>query len=165
MTYNHLRHIRQAVDRALMQRPKFTYEILISEDCSTDGTREIVQEYAVQERNVRLILSRENLHCNEVVARGIREARGEFVALLDGDDCWLSPEKLQKQVDFLDAHPECSMCFHQAVVRDEISGVPDWHWTPAHQQQFSTIEDIWMGNFIATCSTVFRKAAICPLPE
>ena len=165
MTYNHERFIRQAVDSALMQRTSFPYEILISEDCSTDATRNIVQEYAARHPHVRLILSEKNLHCNEVVARGIRGAKGEFVALLDGDDCWLSPDKLQKQVDYLDRHPGCAMCFHQALVRDDISGAPDWHWTPQHQKEFSTLEDIWMGNFIATCSTVFRRQALMPLPD
>jgi glycosyltransferase involved in cell wall biosynthesis len=165
MTYNHERFIRQAIDSALMQRTEFDYEILISEDYSTDSTRQIVHEYAARHPHVRLILSDQNLHCNEVVARGIRDARGEFVALLDGDDCWLSAEKLQKQVDFLDAHPECTLCFHQALVRDDIDGTPDWYWTPAHQREFSTLEDIWMGNFIATCSTMFRRYALTPLPD
>jgi glycosyltransferase involved in cell wall biosynthesis len=161
MTYNHERFIGEALDSALLQETNFDYEILISEDYSTDRTREIVQEYARRDpRRIRLILSDHNLRSNEIVTRGIREALGEYIALLDGDDFWLDRNKLQKQVDFLDTHPECTVCFHQAIARDERGERPDWSWTPANQKEFSTLEDICMGNFIATGSTMFRRAAI-----
>jgi cellulose synthase/poly-beta-1,6-N-acetylglucosamine synthase-like glycosyltransferase len=116
MTYNHERFIGQALDSVLMQETNFDYGILISEDCSTDRTREIIQEYATRHpERIRLILSDHNLRTNEIVTRGIREAQGEYVALLDGDDYWLARHKLQNQVDFLDTHPECSVCFHQQL--------------------------------------------------
>ncbi len=96
MTYNHAGLIRQALDSVLMQRTSFDYEIVISEDRSTDGTREIVTEYQRRFPNrVRLLLSAENLNSLAVVSRGIRACRGEFVALLDGDDYWTDPAKLQ----------------------------------------------------------------------
>ena len=89
--------MRQALDSALAQRLPQPYEILVSEDCSTDGTREIVQEYAESHPHVvRLLLSERNLHSNEVVARGFRAARGRYVALLDGDDYWTSDDKLRR---------------------------------------------------------------------
>jgi glycosyltransferase involved in cell wall biosynthesis len=165
MTYNHRSFIHQALDSVLEQQASFNYEILISEDCSTDGTREIVQEY--QQRHpetVRLLLSERNIRSNAVVVRGIEAARGRYVALLDGDDYWTSPLKLQKQVDFLDSHPECSLCFHNATVVSDREGFQPWNWTPAGHPQNSTLEDLWMGNFIATCSTMFRKGLIDKVP-
>jgi glycosyltransferase involved in cell wall biosynthesis len=165
MTYNHRPFIAGALDGALRQRTRFDYEILVSEDCSTDGTREIVLDY--QKRHpgrIRLILSERNLRSNAVVARGIRAASGEFVALLDGDDLWTSPDKLQKQVDFLDAHPECSICFHNAQLVHADASEPARLWTPTGQKSISTIEDIWRGNPFATASAMVRKAALPQIP-
>ncbi|WKZ22712.1 MAG: glycosyltransferase [Candidatus Brocadiaceae baterium WH-1] len=165
MTYNHANFIRQALDSVLMQEVTFPYEILISEDCSTDGTREIVKEYYQRfPQKIHLLLSEKNIRSNAIVARGIKAAKGEYIALLDGDDYWTSPHKLQKQADFLDNHPGCSMCFHNARVFYEDSSKPPWNWTPAHQKEFSTLEDIWMGNFIATCSTMFRNGLFGEVP-
>ncbi len=166
MTYNHAEYIRHALDSVLMQEVTFAYEILISEDYSTDGTREIVIDY--QQRHpdrIRLLLSEENVHNNSVVARGLAAATGEYIALLDGDDYWTSKHKLQRQVDFLESHPECSLCFHNAIVVDETSGGDPWKWTPEDYPEISSLEDIWMGNFIATCSTLFRRWASGEVPE
>jgi len=166
MTYNHASFIAQALDSVLMQEINFDYEILISEDCSTDGTREIVIDYQKKiPGKIRLLLSEQNIHSNAVVARGIHAAKGKYIALLDGDDYWTSPHKLQKQVDFLDNHSECSMCFHNAQVFYEDGSQEPWNWTPANQKEFSTLEDLWMGNFIATCSTMFRKGLFGDVPD
>ncbi len=87
MTYNHAGFIAQALDSALAQRTDFSFEILISEDCSTDGTREAVIEYAERHPGkIRLLLSTVNLRSNAVVSRGIAAARGAYLAFLDGDD-------------------------------------------------------------------------------
>ena len=165
ITYNHRKFIAAAIDSALAQQTRFEYEILVSEDCSTDGTREIVLDYARRHPDrIRLILSDRNIRSNAVVARGIRSARGDYVALLDGDDLWTSPDKLQKQVDFLDAHPDCAMCFHNAEVIDDDGRRAPRLWTPRGQKPFSTLEDIWRGNFIATASTVIRRTALPEIP-
>lgn len=166
MTYNHARFIAKALDSALMQNCDFNYEILISEDCSTDGTREIVVDYQKKfPEKIRLLLSEKNVHSNEVVSRGIHAAKGNYIALLDGDDYWTSPEKLQRQVAFLDAHPECSMCFHNAQVLHEETHQNLRNWTPSNQKQISTLDDLWLGNFIATCSTMFRNGLIHRIPD
>lgn len=165
MTYNHGRFIEQALESILAQQVTFPYEILISEDCSTDGTREIVMAY--QQRHphlIRLLLSTTNLHSNAVVVRGFDAARGQYLAMLDGDDYWTSPQKLQRQVEFLDAHPECALCFHNVETHDEIGGRAPWRWTSERQRRITTVDDIWLGNFIATCSVMFRLGLVGPLP-
>ncbi len=165
VTYNHRPFIAAALHSALAQRTGFDYEILVSEDCSTDGTREVVLD--VQRRHpdlVRLILSERNLRTNETVARGIRAARGEYIALLDGDDAWTSDDKLRKQVAFLDAHPDCAMCFHNAQVVHE-NGREPWLWNKPGQKRLSSMRDLWHGNFIATASAMIRRSALPEIPD
>jgi len=158
MTYNHGRLIREAVDSVLTQRTSFDYEIVISEDCSTDDTREIVMEYGARYPDrIRLLLSERNLNSLAVVSRGIRACRGEFIALLDGDDYWTDPTKLERQVEFLDSHPDCSACFHNATAVYPESDRTPHDWTAPGQKDFMTLQDIWRGNPIATSSLMFRN--------
>ena len=87
LTYDHERHIAQAIESVLAQRADFGVELLITEDCSTDRTREIVLAFAAEHPGrIRTFLSERNLNSNEVTARAIRAARGRFLAFLDGDD-------------------------------------------------------------------------------
>ena len=166
MTYNHAKFISKAIDSALMQETEFNYEIIVSEDCSTDGTRNIVLDYHQRfPGKIRLLLSEKNIHSNAVVTRGINAANGKYIALLDGDDYWTTPHKLQKQVDFLDSHSGCSMCFHNAEAFNEDSNQQPWNWTASDQKEFSTLEDLWRGNFIATCSTMFRNNLFEKIPD
>jgi glycosyltransferase involved in cell wall biosynthesis len=166
MTYNHIRFIERALASVLQQRTDFPYEVLISEDCSTDGTRELVIAYQQKYPDrIRLLLSEKNLHSNAVVARGIDAAQGRYTALLDGDDYWTCEDKLQKQADFLDRHPQCSICFHNAVVVHEDGSRPPWNWVPVHQKAFSGIADMWLGNFIPTCSTMYRNGLFGKVPD
>ena len=165
MTYNHARFIADALDSVLMQETSFPFEIIISEDCSTDGTREIVKAYHNQySEKLRLILSERNIASNAIVVRGIEAARGQYVALLDGDDYWVSPHKLQQQVELLDQHPECSICFHNArVIHDDGSKEP-WLWNPADQPEITALKDILLDNYIATSTTMFRKGLFDHFP-
>lgn len=165
VTYGHAQYVRQALDSALAQRLPQPFEVLVSEDCSTDGTREIVQQYA--ERNphlVRLLLSERNLHSNDVVARGFRAARGRYVALLDGDDYWTSDDKLRIQVELLDASPDLTICFHNAQVVDEYSRSSGKLWNRPDQPVVSDLHDLLRGNFITTSSVMYRRAAVAELP-
>jgi glycosyltransferase involved in cell wall biosynthesis len=166
VTYNHARFVQQALDGALAQRLSQPFEIIVSEDCSTDGTREIVQEYAQRHPNlVRLLLSEKNLHSNEVVARGLRAARGRYVALLDGDDYWTSGDKLRTQIALLDARPDLTICFHNVEVVDERSQSTGSLWNASGQPEVSSLHDVLRGNFIATSSVVYRRAAVDEVPS
>jgi glycosyltransferase involved in cell wall biosynthesis len=165
VTYNHARFVHQALDSVLAQRLPQPFEILISEDCSTDGTREIVKEYAESHPHlIRLLLSERNLHSNEVVARSFRAARGRYVALLDGDDFWTSDDKLRAQVAFLDARPDLTICFHNVQVVDERSRTTGRLWNAPDQPEVSGLHELLRGNFIATSSVVYRRAAVAEIP-
>lgn len=110
ITYNHAPYIRQCIEGILAQRTSFPFEYIIGEDCSTDGTREIVQEYAARHpQRIRLITSEQNVGARANSARVRAACRGKYVAPCEGDDYWHNPDKLQQQVDYLEAHPECGM--------------------------------------------------------
>jgi len=167
-TYNHEKYIAQALDSVLMQKTNFDYEIIVAEDCSIDRTRSIVLDF--QRRNperIRLVLPAENLGSagNRVFAQAFELAQREYVALLDGDDYWTSPKKLQKQVEFLELHPDCALCFHNALRIYEDENRAPFPQNFAGQQRIFTLEDIWQSNFIAGCAAMFRKNALGQLPE
>jgi glycosyltransferase involved in cell wall biosynthesis len=165
VTYNHEQFVRQALDSVLAQRLLQPFEIIVSEDCSTDCTREVVQEYAESYPHLfRLLLSERNLHSNEVVARGFRAARGQYIALLDGDDYWTRDDKLRAQIAFLEARPDVTICFHNVQVVDELAQSKGRLWNASDQPEISGLHELLRGNFIATSSAMYRRAAIAEIP-
>jgi glycosyltransferase involved in cell wall biosynthesis len=166
VTYNHAPFVERALESVLGQELAAPFEVLVSEDCSTDGTRAIVERWQARHPDrIRLLLSERNVRSNAVVARGFRAARGEYVALLDGDDYWTSPRKLATQAAHLDAHPEEALCFCNAEVVDGAGrAIAGRRWTPAAQPPRATLADLWGGNFIATCTAMFRRAALVEIP-
>jgi glycosyltransferase involved in cell wall biosynthesis len=166
VTYNHAPYIAQALDSVLGQVTDFPFEVIISDDCSSDGTRGIIEQYAERyPGRIRLLLSERNRNDNEVTARGIRAAAGEFIAFLDGDDWWTVPHKLQAQVRFLESHPGCAMCYHpvQRVYQD---GSRLAHPSlPPGARSLATLEDVLVRYHVNSCSIAFRRAALPELPD
>ena len=112
ITYNHAPYIAQAIEGVLQQKTNFPFELVIGEDCSTDGTREIVFEYQEKYPDIiRVITSDKNVGMKKNGYRTTKACRGKYVAFCEGDDYWHHPDKLQKQVDYLESHPECGMVF------------------------------------------------------
>lgn len=117
MTYNHESYIAQAIESVLMQRTDFKYELIIGEDLSTDKTRTICAKYAELFPDVvKLIPRTSNLGMVGNFVDTIAKCNTKYVALLEGDDCWVDPRKLQKQVDFLEREKGYSGCYHDAFV-------------------------------------------------
>lgn len=97
-----------------MQKVDFPMEFIIADDCSTDGTRLICEEYAAKYPDlIRLAFTDCNLGAVENEQRAFISAKGKYIATCEGDDYWTDPLKLQKQVDFLESHPDFSVCFHR----------------------------------------------------
>ena len=114
ITYNHEPFIAKTIEGVLMQQVNFPIELIIAEDCSTDGTRAICQQYAEQYPElIRLITSESNVGAIANERRAMLAARGKYIAFCEGDDYWTDPLKLQKQVDFLESHPDYSVTFHR----------------------------------------------------
>ena len=116
ITYNQKDYIRQCLDGFVMQRTNFRFEAIVHDDASTDGTAEIVREYAEKYPDIiKPIFETENQYSKHDGSLGrIMNAntRGKYVAICEGDDYWTDPLKLQKQADFLDANPQCSLTYH-----------------------------------------------------
>lgn len=111
--YNHGPYIKQCIEGVLMQRTNFPFEYIIGEDFSNDETREIVFEYAKKYPNIiRVITADYNVGSRANGRRCIQACRGKYMAICEGDDYWIDSLKLQKQVDFMESHPEYSLCFH-----------------------------------------------------
>lgn len=113
ITYNQAPYIAQCLDSILAQRPGCDFEIIVADDASSDGTRDIVEAYARRyPGTIRAILSERNGGPTVNYFRAHEAALGELVAHMDGDD-YMLPDKLRRQVEVLDAHPECAMCVHE----------------------------------------------------
>jgi len=170
ITYRHARYIRQAIESALAQETDFDVEIVIGDDGSDDGTVEILKELQEQHpRQIRLLLARENLgkHTGNGrlnMLRTLWAARGHYLALLEGDDYWTDPTKLQRQVTALRAHPNWSLCFHVAEHVD-ANGIPIGIVHPLSSPAVVTIEDMLTRNYVQTCSILARSSIISKLPE
>lgn len=166
VTYNHERYVAQAVESVLMQQTEHTYEIIIGEDCSTDGTRAIVVELAHRHpERIKLRLARRNKGAKKNFVGTLGDCRGKYVVILEGDDYWISPHKLQRQVDALNARPDWAICFHpaQCLYEDGSTGpalLPDG-WTKSE----SKLKDLFVSNFIPTSGAMFRNRLCWPLPD
>ena len=127
--FNHAEYIRQALDGMVNQQTSFAYEILVNDDCSTDGTAEIVREYADKfPDKIRAFFPEKNLYSQGIDVyyhTFFPQARGKYVALCEGDDYWTDPEKLQLQVDFMEAHPDYSGCVHNTMLHYCDAALPD----------------------------------------
>ena len=167
VTYQEVDYIRQTLDSVLQQKTDFAFEVVVGDDASTDGTREILEDIRAQwPDQVRLLLPEKNygdFGLSNFMAT-LDACRGEYVAFLDGDDFWTSNAKLQRQVDFLDAHPECALCGHRI---DHVSDNGDVERSrrPAPGDRVYPIDALLLDNFVHKISTVARRSAIATLPD
>lgn len=120
-TYNMEAYIGEAIESWLAQETSFPIEIIISDDGSTDGTCDVVRSYIEKHPNIRLI-STGHIGKMPNFIRSLKESKGKYVALCDGDDYWIDTHKLQKQFDFMESHPEFSECFTNSYVINTWSG-------------------------------------------
>lgn len=165
ITYNHEKFIAKALDSILMQKTDFDFEIVIGEDCSQDNTRAILIEYQKRHPDkFRLLLNERNLGGHLNAKQTYESCTGEYVALLNGDDYWTSPDKLQKQVDFLDGHPDFSACFHDSLIVYADGSQESTHYRPS-QKSISTVEDLLLDNYIPTSAVMYRRRLLEKIPD
>ncbi|MCX5829841.1 MAG: glycosyltransferase [Deltaproteobacteria bacterium] len=168
ITYNQDKYISQAVKSAVEQCVNFEYEVVIGDDCSTDNTRNILLTFQAQYPDrVKLLLHDRNLGLkgkNNFVAT-LKACRGKYVALLEGDDYWTSTLKLQKQFDFLENHPDFAICFHPTWCFYENNDSKPYVFPNYDGKDVFTVYDLLKGNFMQTCSVMFRNKLFDEFPK
>lgn len=166
--YNHEPYIAQAIQGVLAQETEFDFEIVVGDDGSTDGTREVVLDLARRHPGrIWPVFPAQN-HGDggkRIFLATIRACRGGYIATLDGDDYWTSPRKLQGQADFLDLHPECPMCFHDVLKVHEDGSRPPARYNGPDQPRFSTLEDMLRRCLPAACTPLFRREVLDAVPD
>jgi len=158
-TYNHEKYIKQCIESALMQNTKFDFEIVIGEDYSTDHTRQICSEYALKYPiQIRLLDRGKNLGMCENIFDSIKQCKGKYIAILDGDDYWIHPFKLQMQFEYLEANKEMNLVFHQSIKLNEVLNSISF-FKKYGKLRYSIFEiiDSWI---MATGSMFFRAEAM-----
>jgi glycosyltransferase involved in cell wall biosynthesis len=164
ITYNHEKFIAQAIESVLVQKTNFPIELVIGEDCSTDGTRAIVKRYADARPDIiRAFFRERNVGMKENNLEVFAACRGEYIALLEGDDYWTSPHKLQRQVAVLENCSNSAFCFHNTSVVFEEDPSQNHLSSPSPPSEVA-ISDILQRWFIMTSSIVLRKSYLLPLP-
>jgi glycosyltransferase involved in cell wall biosynthesis len=149
ITYNHEKYIADAIESFLMQKTNFPYEILIHDDASTDRTPEIIKEYETKYPDmIKPIYQTENQYSKGVKVGifNMERAKGKYIAICEGDDYWVDPYKLQKQVDYMQKHPECSLCVHAAYrIRPDRTKLKT-HLRPSLGNKAYTVDEVILGG-------------------
>jgi glycosyltransferase involved in cell wall biosynthesis len=160
--YNHAPYLKQTLDSVLTQKTNFPFRLLIGDDFSTDGSREILMDYEKKfPAQVKVIYQEKNLGFTSADTNGqiiFRNSTAKYIAFLDGDDYWTDPDKLQKQVDFLENNPGYVACSSNVYekVGDELQPME------VYKNEFA-FNDLADGNSLYTSSVLFKN--IIQLPD
>jgi glycosyltransferase involved in cell wall biosynthesis len=160
ITYNHERFIAQAIESVLMQKVDFEYEIVIGEDFSVDSTRAILLDYKRKHADkIRLLLPEKNVGMINNFVATLHACTGEYIALLEGDDYWIDPIKLQRQVDFLEGNVQYNVCYHYCL--HQINSVLHHADQKRRYAQYSFrfVDSLYSKNGY-TASMMFRRQSL-----
>lgn len=167
LVYNHASYLRQCLDGFVMQKTSFKYEVIVHDDASSDGSSDIIREYAQKFPNIfKVIIQHQNVY-----SKGISPTKkyvlplctGKYIAMCEGDDYWTDPYKLQKQVDFLESHPDFTMCFHGATIKNETNTRVLTTCDKIETKEYFT-KDIFPGWVVPTASVVYRREPVESYP-
>ncbi len=165
ITYNQEKYIAKALDSILEQKTNFKYEVIAGEDCSTDNTKQIIQDYIDKYPHIIKPAFNEINKQGQYLVDLVLKAKGEYVALLEGDDYWCDVYKLQKQVDFLDKNKDFSYCCHRFYIEYEKENFEmrhkclEEHFSDEKYKEYREVE---LHNFASpyiskTLTVMFRK--------
>lgn len=162
-TYNQESYIEQAIESFLMQKTNFKYEILINDDASTDGTTDIIKKYEKKYPDIiKPIYQQENQYSKGIKVGyeyNFKRAKGKYIALCEGDDYWTDPYKLQKQVDYMESNPSCTLCMHAVEKIDAKTRESKGFIRPHNLNKKCTTEEVILGGggFVGTNSLLFPR--------
>ena len=162
--YNHEPFLRRCLDGFVMQRTDFPFEVVVHDDASTDGSAAIILEYAERYPNIiRPIIEKENLWSKRdgsMRRMWKRELHGKYIAICEGDDCWTDPLKLQKQISFMESHPQYGASYSSfSIIDKDDNPLPDPEWIEIRRNRCHSgflFADLLYGNFPQTLTVVYR---------
>lgn len=161
LIYNHEQYIRQCLDGIVMQKTNFCFEAIVHDDASTDSSAAIIREYAEKYPHIiKPIYETENQYSKRdgSLTRIMNAAcKGKYIAVCEGDDYWIDPLKLQKQVDFLENHPKISYVFTNRLIYSEITGKTILQ---KYKPRLYTINDVLAGFNSGLQTSCFRRECI-----
>lgn len=170
LTYNQKQYIKQTIDSFISQKTDFKYEIVIHDDCSTDGTIDILNEYESKYPDlIKVIYEKENLYSQgkKIEQIAYKNCSGKYIALCEGDDYWCDNTKLQKQFEFMKLHPNCSLVTHGCYLLDSKTDKLKKKSQPFKGSRYYSIEEIISGDggIFATNSMFFEKKSVMNMPD
>ena len=160
-TYNHEPYISEAIESFLAQQTSFEIELLINDDCSTDNTYQVALGYAQKHPQIKLFKQTTNQGLLPNYKFLLQQAQGEYLAVLESDDYWIDENKLQKQVDYLDAHPTCHLSFTGVNRLKGGTIIPFRDMSYLFSMKSTTPYDymLYHGGFIFSPTVCFRRSA------
>ncbi len=168
ITYNHENYIAEAIKGVLIQQTDFTVEFIISNDASNDGTDKVIKELAQNSEKIKIryISHSDNKGVIPNFIWSLKECKGKYIALCEGDDYWTDPLKLQKQVDYMESNPEFSLIFHNAiVVNEKVEKHTKQNMHENLDKDVFYTQDLLKQWFIPTASILFRNYKDFVLPD
>lgn len=169
LVYNHEAYLRETLEGFLSQKTSFPFEVIVHDDCSTDSSVEIIKEYQQKRPDViKPIFETENQYSKGIaITRNILVplADGKYLAICEGDDYWCDCNKLQKQVDYMESHPDCTFCFTNGYVKygdaeiDKTRQIIPWDKNAKFKKNVFDLDvgEIEQFGFIPTCSFLFKN--------
>lgn len=163
ITFNHAKFIAQCIEGLLIQKTTFPIEILIFDDASQDETQAILKAYSAKHPHIITFLQTENQWVNKKY--GLTDflfpnAKGKYIALCEGDDYWTDPYKLQKQADFLEAHPDFVLTGHDAQIIDQNGKIVQDSKLPDAYKRDASSEELKKGFWVLTLSVLVRNVEV-----
>lgn len=164
LAYNIENYIEIAIKGVLRQKTDYPVRLVISEDCSKDGTLEICERYKEQyPEQIILVRHEKNVGLQRNFMDAHKHCTGEYIAICDGDDYWIDRNKLQRMTDFMDSHPDFAICFHRVINYYQEGHTKSL--SNGKQAAITGILDLCNSNFITNSSSLFRRSYFLTVPE
>ena len=161
LVYNHECFLRKCLDGFVNQNTNFNYEIIIHDDCSTDSSKAIIEEYVAKNPNLFIPLYEEENQYSQghefVQSKMESIAQGKYLAYWEGDDYWCDNNKLQIQYDYMEKHPECSLCVHNTIRHDLMGLTKDTLFNNWNAEHNLSEKDVFFGWNVQTSSYFIRQ--------
>jgi glycosyltransferase involved in cell wall biosynthesis len=169
ITYNQREFIKEALDSFLMQKTEFSVEILIHDDASIDGTKEIIEQYQSDyPQIIRPFFEKTNQYSTgdfSFINKLYEAAMGKYIAFCEGDDFWTDPEKLARQVSYMEARPTYALCFHSTRVFFQNGEKPDYIYPDPSAPRNYDLQNLLQQNYVQSNSVLYRRVAYKDVPS